>query len=92
MRYTKPIVTGDERPETRSALLKRYKAFLKFEEARIMLRHRRTDEGLRICQERTDLIDHVVQCLWKDLPTVMDPPPKQSPPVALVQRVATRAA
>jgi [protein-PII] uridylyltransferase len=84
MRYPKPIITEASSVETIPALIKHYKAFLKVEEARILLRHRQSEEGLRICQERTDLIDHVVRCLWKDLPLRLDPPVKTLPAIALV--------
>ncbi len=74
MRYVKPIVPDGESPATRAELLRAYKSFLKVEEARILLRHRQTHEGLRICQERTALIDHVIVNLLKDLPAALDPP------------------
>jgi len=84
MRYPKPIIPDGEVPEDRATLLRRYKAFLKVEEGRIQLRHRQTQEGLRICQERTDLIDHVLQCLWRDLPKVMKPAPKAEPRFSMI--------
>ena len=84
MRYTKPILPDSGQLEDRSALLRRYKAFLKIEEGRIQLRHRQTQEGLRICQERTDLIDHVLLCLWRDLPKVMKPTLKVEPRFAMI--------
>ena len=76
MRYSKPIIPEAAAIDTRSELLRAYKSFLKVEEARILLKHRQTDEGLRVCQERTDLIDHVVKNLFKDLPPVMTLPIK----------------
>ena len=84
MRYHKPIWIDDEPPTDSAALMRRYKTFLKFEEARILIRHKQSGDGLRICQERTDLIDWVVQNLWKDLPLVMDPPLKKLPVLSLV--------
>lgn len=84
MRYTKAIWQDDDAPTERGALMRRYKAFLKVEEARIHLRHKQSTEGLRICQERADLIDHLVRNLWNDLPGAMNPPLKARPQVSLV--------
>ena len=84
MRYTKNITPADDPPETRADLARAYKAFLKVEEARILLRHRQTDEGLRVCQERTALIDHVIRNLFDDLPKVMTPPIKRPLDLSLV--------
>ncbi len=85
MHYSKPIWQDEHPPKDRGALLRRYKAFLKVEEARIHLRHRQSREGLRICQERTDLIDHVVRCLFEDLPRIPETPLRTKPaPIALV--------
>ncbi len=84
MRYQKPIWQDHESAPDRSTLLRRYKAFLKVEEARIQLRHKQTTEGLRVCQERTDLIDHLVRNLWQDLPGVMKPVLKTQPKLSLV--------
>ena len=84
MRYSKPIFPHGQEPSTRAEMLRGYKAFLKLEEALIFRKHRNTKEGLRICQERTELIDHVLKNVWKDLPGLMDPPLTTSPPVCLM--------
>ena len=84
MRYSKPIFPAGDEPSSRAEMLRGYKAFLKREEAFILLKHRATKEGLRICQERTELIDHVLRNLWKDLPALMDPPLKTPPAVCLM--------
>ena len=84
MRYTKPIFPQGQAPSSRGEMLRGYKAFLKIEEALIFRKHRNTKEGLRICQERTELIDHLLKNLWKDLPALMDPPLTMDLPVSLV--------
>ena len=83
MRYTKPIFPAGSEPSSRSEMLRAYKAFLKIEEERIFRRHRNMREGLRICQERTELIDHLVKNIWKDLPGILDTP-LAKPPVLTI--------
>jgi [protein-PII] uridylyltransferase len=84
MRYTSPIIPADKPAATRSDLCRAYKRFLMVEEKRLLLLHRKTDEGMKVCQERTQLIDHILQCLYRDLPLLMDPPVKKLPEVAVV--------
>ena len=84
MRYAKPIFAAGSQPATRAEMLRGYKAFLKVEEARIFRRHRAMREGLRICQERTEMIDHLLRNIWKDLPGVMEPVQETAPEITLM--------
>ena len=84
MRYSKPIFPEGHGPSTRAEMMRGYKAFLKVEEERIFRRHRTLKEGLRVCQERTELIDHIIRSVWKDLPGAIDPPLVKNPPVCIM--------
>ncbi len=84
MRYPKPIFPAGHEPASRTEMLRGYKAFLKIEEERIFRRHRNTREGLRICQERTELIDHLIRNVWKDLPGTVAPAMVRDPAVSIM--------
>jgi [protein-PII] uridylyltransferase len=84
MRYDSPILPKDHHISHRADLFKYYAAFLKVEEARLLIHHRQTLEGFHICRERTDLIDHVILNLWQDLAQLNDTPLSTPPKIGVI--------
>ncbi|MBL9118182.1 MAG: [protein-PII] uridylyltransferase [Verrucomicrobiaceae bacterium] len=77
MRLPKSIIREEDGPASRGEMLKAYKSFLKVAEAAVLFTHRSTTEGMKACQERTNMIDFIVKNVFKDLPKVMEVPVKK---------------
>src|SRR5262245_60261221 len=63
----------------------RFRAFLKLETHRLKVAHRNGAAGLRICQARSVVLDHIIRHLWAAaLNTLSDQARKEFPPIAVV--------
>lgn len=60
----KTFGTSEDKPRSRSEMLRLSKQFLRLKDTRIRMRHRAGAEGVEICRMRSDVIDALVRVLW----------------------------
>jgi hypothetical protein len=60
----KIFATSEDKPRSRSEMLRLSKQFLRLKDTRIRMRHRAGAEGVEICRMRSDVIDTLVRVLW----------------------------